>query len=124
MPAATGSINFSRLKQKMGRSPSVYCSTCSKLLKYNRIFDFAPASGREIGGQFDGSVAHPDQAADGRAGGLEDAPDFPVAPLAQRHAIPAVGALGRAVGNDALKGSRAVFELNAFRQSLLVPQSA
>ena len=57
--------------------------------------------------------------------GLQHAPDLAVAPLRNRHAIPAIGALAPALVNGA-KGRHAVLELHTIEQALLflVAQSA
>src|SRR6185436_14107516 len=96
MPATTGSITFSMLKQKMGRSPShsKICRPPPKLLKFNRFLlpeqpwnafrrELAPLSGIEIGRHLDRTIAHPDQPAHRGTHCLEHPPHFAVAPLAQ-----------------------------------------
>src|SRR5688572_6132420 len=88
MPVTTGSTTFSRLKQKIGPKP-----ISLKLLKYNRIFQFTPASRREIGRQLQGPVTHAHEAADGMSHRLEKAPHLPVTPFLQHHPVPMVAAL-------------------------------
>src|SRR5687767_3524296 len=101
MPVTTGSIMFSMLKQKMGRSPShsKRGPAPAKLLKFNRFLlaeqpgntsrsEFAPLPAVEVLRQLDRPVPHADQPAYLGADGLEHAPHFAVAPLAQHHAVP------------------------------------
>src|SRR5947207_5252241 len=122
MPATTGSttactaaINSHRaLKQKMGRSPSF--SQAPKLLKFNRISlheqlfeglrrELAPLPRLQIARQLYTAVAHAQQAAHPCAHGLKHAAHLAVAPLFERHAVPAVGTRrgARIRGFDALE---------------------
>src|SRR5690242_9444688 len=103
----------------MGRSPSL-ANPFSKLLKYNRIFQFAPLARREIFRQRDGPVTNADEAIHPAAGRLEKTPHLAVASLREHHAIPAVGA-GRVpflpYGSE---GGDAVFKLHPAAQLLQV----
>src|SRR5262245_11282146 len=125
MPATTGSITFSRLKQKMGRSPShsKLRPAPAKLLKFNRFLlpeqpgnplwrQFAPFAGIEIGRQLDRPVAHANQPADLGPDCVEHSPHLAIASLAQHHPVPAVGALDRAPGGrlDAVESRRSVLQ--------------
>ena len=97
----------------MGRSPSAKTKNLRetyvpsfgalKLLKYNRIPQLNPASGREIGGQLERSVAHAHQATDGVSDGLEQASHLAISALFQDYAIPAVGTLALAIAAHALE---------------------
>src|SRR4051812_21363007 len=80
----------------MGRSPSLhfYRAAALKLLKYNRIFDFAPASRWQIVGQAQGAVAQEHEAIYLRANRLKEAPHFAISTFLQRHAVPGVASRG------------------------------
>src|SRR5713226_1083398 len=75
-----------RCKQKMGRSPS-FSPLPLKLLKFNRIWQLAPLSRTQIGGQIDRSVAHASEAAYGMPEGLEKSPHLAIASFAQHNAV-------------------------------------
>src|ERR1044072_327733 len=94
------------------------CPTPSKLLKFNRIWDLAPLSRRQIARQLDAPIAHAQEPAHARAHGLEHAAHFAVTPFLERHAIPAVCATSgpRVRRLDALEGGRSIRELDAAAQ--------
>ena len=108
----------------MGRSPS-FCLHPSKLLKFNRIYEFAPHSGRKIARQLDRSVADPDEPAHARADGFEHAAHLAVASFPERHAIPAVraGAGARIDGLDPLESCLAILKLHAAPELFKVDRS-
>jgi len=119
----------------MGRSPSALTARLQppKLLKFNRFLlpeqygnalrrQLSPAARIEVRRQLHRSVADPDQAAHLGAHGLEKAPHFAVAPFAQHHAIPAIGAFGRAPrrGFYAIERRRAILQGDPGAQLLQV----
>jgi hypothetical protein len=61
-------------------------------LKYNRIFNFAPASGRQIFRQPHRPVAHAQEAVYASADRFEKSPHFAVAALAQHNPVPLIAA--------------------------------
>jgi hypothetical protein len=87
-----------------------------KLLKYNRIPQFNPASGRKIGGQLERSVAHANESADGVPERLEQAPNLAISPLFQDHAIPPVRPFALAIAPHALEPRGDPVERDALEQ--------
>src|SRR2546425_3708743 len=128
-PATAGSITASSAAMDASRVPQtkngpkpIFYAVPLKLLKFNRIWDLAPLSRRQIARQFDRAVADADQTADAGADRLEQAPHLPFATLSQHHPVPAIGApSGTFVRHlDALERSAPIGELDASRQFLKI----
>src|SRR4051794_7502980 len=103
----------------MGRSPSV-ADRSSKLLKYNRIYQFAPLSRCEIGGERGGPVADAGEGSGLCARRLEKPPHLAVAAFFQDDPIPAVGAGGFSLLADRGERCLAIFELDSGAELLEV----
>src|SRR5205085_10559759 len=90
-------------------------AAATKLLNYNRIFDFAPASGRQILGQAQRPIAQAHEAIYLRADRLEKTPHFPIAAFLECYAIPGVAARGLPSfrGADGSEGSHPILKLDA-----------
>jgi len=109
----------------MGRSPSVRFNDRSnnyrdrraalKLLKYNRIFDFAPASGLQIFWQTQRSVAHASEAIHFCADRFEKSTHLAIPSLAQSHSIPDItaGALPFSLRPNGRERRGSIFKLDA-----------
>jgi hypothetical protein len=101
----------------MGRSPSLQndCATALKLLKYNRILDFAPASGRQIFRQTHGSITHAQQPVYACADRFEKPPHLAIAPLAKDDTVRLVAArtLLHAFLTDGNEGGDTIFKMDS-----------
>src|SRR5688572_5445901 len=126
MPVTTGCTTFSRLKQKMGRSPSadfrppkpVDFSNISltEQAVYLGSGKLAPLAGSKIFRQFNGAVANARKAAHGVPERFEEPPYLAVTPLPQHHAIPAIDTLAGPIAIDALEAGGYSVQKNAFAQ--------
>src|SRR5438270_499021 len=125
-PASAGSITASRAamdaslrvpQTKNGPKP-IFDAVPLKFLKFNRIWQLAPLSRRQIARQLDRAVANADQTADAGADRLEQAPHFAFAPLPEHHPVPAIGTRRGAFvrRRNARKRSPPIVKMDASRQ--------
>src|SRR5437660_12491977 len=108
----------SRAPQTKNGPKPIFDAIPLKLLKFNRIWQLAPLSRRQIARQLDRAVANADQTADAGADRLEQAPNFAFAALLEHHPVPAIGARCGALvrRRNARKRSPPIVKMDASRQ--------